>query len=58
MANHIVDVVYEFTIYKASRDFYEKHKKELDNIETGGELTDFLLKMQRIPLTLIITTIT
>lgn len=44
MANHIVDVVYEFTVYKASRDFYEKHKKELDNIETGGELTDFLLK--------------
>lgn len=44
MAKHIVDVVYEFTIYKASHDFYEKHKKELDNIETGGELTDFLLK--------------
>lgn len=44
MANHIVDVVYVFTVYKASRDFYEKHKKELDNIETGGELTDFLLK--------------
>lgn len=47
MANHIVDVVYEFTVYKASRDFYEKHKKELDNIETGGELTDFLLKKCR-----------
>lgn len=44
MAKHIVDVVYEFTIYKASHDFYEKHKKELYNIETGGELTDFLLK--------------
>lgn len=44
MAKHIVDVVYEFTIYKASHDFYEKHKKELNNIETGGELTDFLLK--------------
>lgn len=27
MAKHIVDVVYEFTIYKASHDFYEKHKK-------------------------------
>lgn len=44
MSRHIVDVVYEFTIYKASHDFYEKHKKELNNIETGGELTDFLLK--------------
>lgn len=44
MAKHIVDVVYEFTIYKASHDFYEKHKKELNDIETGGELTDFLLK--------------
>lgn len=44
MAKHIVDVVYEFTIYKASHDFYEKHQKELNNIETGGELTDFLLK--------------
>lgn len=44
MAKHIVDVVYEFTIYKASRDFYEKHIKELNDIETGGELTDFLLK--------------
>lgn len=44
MARHIVDVVYEFTIYKASRDFYRKHEKELNNIETGGELTDFLLK--------------
>ena len=37
-------MVYEFTIYKASRDFYEKHIKELNDIETGGELTDFLLK--------------
>lgn len=44
MSRHIVDVVYEFTIYKASRDFYEKHIKELNDIETGGELTDFLLK--------------
>lgn len=44
MAKHIVDVVYEFTIYKTSHDFYEKHKKELNDIETGGELTDFLLK--------------
>ena len=44
MAKHIVDVVYEFTIYKASHDFYEKHKKELNDIESGGELTDFLLK--------------
>lgn len=44
MARHIVDVVYEFTIYKASHDFYEKYKKELNDIETGGELTDFLLK--------------
>lgn len=44
MAKHTVDVVYEFTIYKASHDFYEKHQKELDNIETGGGLTDFLLK--------------
>lgn len=44
MAKHIVDVVYEFTIYKASHDFYEKHKRELDNIETEGGLTDFLLK--------------
>ena len=44
MSRHIVDVVYEFTIYKASHDFYENHKKELNNIETGGELTDFLLK--------------
>ena len=44
MVKHIVDVVYEFTIYKASRDFYEKHIKELNDIETGGELTDFLLK--------------
>ena len=44
MAKHIVDVVYEFTIYKASRDFYEKHIKELNDIETGGELTGFLLK--------------
>ena len=47
MAKHIVDVVYEFTIYKASHDFYEKHQKELNNIETGGELTDFLLKKCR-----------
>lgn len=44
MSRHIVDVVYEFTIYKASHDFYEKHKKELNDIESGGELTDFLLK--------------
>lgn len=44
MSVHIVDVTYEFAIYKASHDFYEKHKKGLDNIETGGELTDFLLK--------------
>lgn len=44
MSRHIVDVVYEFTIYKTSHDFYEKHKKELNDIETGGELTDFLLK--------------
>lgn len=44
MSVHIVDVTYEFAIYKASHGFYEKHKKELDNIETGGELTDFLLK--------------
>lgn len=44
MAKHIVDVVYEFTVYKASRDFYEKHKKELNDIESGEELTDFLLK--------------
>lgn len=44
MAKHIVDVVYEFTIYKASHDFYEKHKKELNDIESGGELTEFLLK--------------
>lgn len=44
MAKHIVDVVYEFTIYKASHDFYEKHKKELNDIENGGELTGFLLK--------------
>lgn len=44
MSRHIVDVVYEFTIYKTSHDFYEKHKKELNNIETGGGLTDFLLK--------------
>lgn len=44
MARHIVDVVYEFTIYKASHDFYEKHKKELNDIESGGELTGFLLK--------------
>ena len=47
MAKHIVDVVYEFTIYKASRDFYEKHIKELNDIKTGGELTDFLLKKCR-----------
>lgn len=44
MSRHIIDVVYEFTIYKVSHDFYEKHKKELNDIETGGELTDFLLK--------------
>lgn len=44
MSRHIVDVVYEFTIYKASHDFYEKHKKELNDIESGGELTGFLLK--------------
>lgn len=44
MSRHIVDVVYEFTIYKTSHDFYEKHKKELNDIETGGGLTDFLLK--------------
>ena len=47
MSIHMVDVVYEFTIYKASHDFYEKHKKELNDIETGGELTDFLLKKCR-----------
>lgn len=44
MSRHIVDVVYEFTIYKTSHDFYEKHKKELNDIETGGGLTAFLLK--------------
>lgn len=44
MSRHIVDVVYEFTIYKASHNFYEKYKKELNDIESGGELTDFLLK--------------
>lgn len=47
MAKHIVDVVYEFTIYKASRDFYEKHIKELNDIESRRRVNRLSVKKCR-----------